>query len=289
MKGQSSLRSERTSKIRKAFRAAFPVTVPILLGYIPLGVAFGLMMENAGYNIIWSLVSSVAVYSGTAQYIEVSFLQLHTALYEVALITIVMNSRMMFYGLSFLERYAAMGARRWYLIFAMTDETYALLCTERPPADVPEKDFVFAVSFLNQCYWIAGGAIGVLVGAMFDVGTAGVDFVMTALFIVLAMGQWKRYKAHEPAIIGFVSAIAMLALFGPDHFIVPALAMITLLLILRRPQIAAKLAKTAGSASDGNGAQELGWDGAQEPGGNSVQRTNEGREQKSGDGGKPYE
>ena len=223
--------------MKRAIRYAAKITIPIFLGYVPLGIAFGLMLQNAGYNVLWALISSVSIYSGTGQFVEVSFLDTRAAIYEVALIAVILNSRMMFYGLSFLERFAAAGRRKWYLIFALTDETYALLCAVKKPDGVKDRDFMLAVSMLNQSYWILGSLIGVLAGTMLGVDTKGVDFVMTALFVVLAMDQWKAYASHLPALIGFVSGVSALVIFGPENFLIPALVLITLLLIIFRRHI----------------------------------------------------
>jgi 4-azaleucine resistance transporter AzlC len=221
----------------KTFRKSFPYTVPVLLGYVPLGIAFGLMLQNAGYNVLWALSSSILIYSGTAQFVEVSFLHFQTALYEIIVIIIIMNARMMFYGLSFLERFREAGKRRIYLIFALTDETYALLTAAKTPDGVRDADFMLAVSMMNQSYWVIGSVIGVLFGTFIGVDTAGIDFAMPALFVVLATEQWKTYSSHLPALIGFVSGGSMLAVFGPDRFMIPALALITILLIVFRKRI----------------------------------------------------
>jgi 4-azaleucine resistance transporter AzlC len=245
--------------MRRAIRRAFPFTIPILLGYVPLGIAFGLMLENVGYNVVWGVVSSVLIFSGTGQFIETGFLNWHTALYEVALITVILNSRMMFYGFSFLERHRLAGPCRYYLIFALTDEIYARLCATPTPGDVTDRDFMLAVSALNHCYWIAGGVIGVTCGALINVDSTGVDFIMTALFVVLAMDQKQAYSTNEPAAIGLFASVSTLIIFGPDKFMIPALSLIVLLLILRRKSIEAKLRSDRGrggepaSAGAGNG------------------------------------
>jgi len=221
----------------KILRKTFPVTIPVMLGYVPLGIAFGLMLQNAGYNVVWALSSSILIYSGTAQFVETSFLHFQTALYEIAVIILIMNARMMFYGLSFLERFRAAGKRRIYLIFALTDETYALLTAVKPPEGVREADFLLAVSMMNHFYWVFGSVLGVVAGAVLGVDTTGIDFMMPALFVVLASDQWKAYTSHLPVAIGFVSGAAMLALFGPDRFMIPALVLTTALLILFRKRI----------------------------------------------------
>lgn len=226
--------------MKTAIRKAFPVTIPVLLGYVPLGIAFGLMMVNAGYNVIWAIISSVSIFSGTGQFVETSFLQAQTALYEVAVIIIILNSRMMFYGLSFLDRYREMGMRKWYLIFALTDETYALLCVQQTPEGVRESDFMLAISFLNHIYWIVGGIIGAVAGSLISFDISGIDFIMTTLFVVLAINQWKAYKSHEPVFIGLIGSVGALLIFGPDNFMIPALIIITVILIIRRRKIEEK-------------------------------------------------
>lgn len=226
--------------MKTAVKKAFPVTIPVLLGYVPLGVAFGLMMSNAGYNVLWTVISSITIFSGTGQFVETSFLHSQTALYEVALIIIILNSRMMFYGLSFLDRYREIGARKWYLMFALTDETYALLCVQNTPEGVRQSDFMLAISFLNQIYWIVGGVVGAVAGALIKFDISGIDFIMTTLFVVLAINQWKAYKSHEPVFIGLLGSIGSLLMFGPDNFMIPALIIITISLIIRRKKIEEK-------------------------------------------------
>jgi 4-azaleucine resistance transporter AzlC len=227
--------------MKSAFLKSFPTTIPVLLGYIPLGIAFGLMLSHAGYGLIWGIVSSITIFSGTGQFMEVSFLQFSTALYEVALITIVLNSRMMFYGLSFLERYKAAGACKWYLMFALTDETYAILTAAPAPKGVSDRDYMMAVSALNHLYWITGSVIGIIAGSLIRIDITGVDFIMTALFAVLATDQWMAYKSHEPVLIGFVCSVSSLFLLGPDRFMIPALIAITALLLIRRSKIEGKI------------------------------------------------
>jgi len=226
-----------------AFRKAFPITIPVLLGYVPLGIAFGLMMANAGYNVLWCILSSVSIYSGTGQFVLVGFLQAQTALYEIALIIIILNSRMMFYGLSFLERYQQMGMIKWYLLFTLTDETYALLCLQERPDGVKDSDFMVAVSFLNHIYWIVGGIIGAVAGYLIKFDISGIDFILTTLFVVMSIEQWKKYKSHEPVIIGLIGSVGAVLIFGPKNFMIPALIVITVCLLIRRKKIEEKNAK----------------------------------------------
>jgi 4-azaleucine resistance transporter AzlC len=229
--------------MKEAAKAAFPYTIPVLLGYVPLGIAYGLMMANANYGVLWGFFSSLLIYSGTAQFVSVDFLATGTALLQIAIIIIVMNSRMMFYGLSFLDRFNGMGLQKWYMIFALTDETYAILTAIKIPEHIDEKKFMFALASMNQSYWILGGVIGITVGNCISFNSTGVDFVMTALFVVLCMDQWKAYKSHEPAIIGLSCSVAALIIFGPQKFMIPALIAIITAMVARRKPIERKLSE----------------------------------------------
>lgn len=227
--------------MKRAIKAAFPITIPVLLGYIPLGIAFGLLLEKEGYGSLWAVLSSLFIYSGTAQFVEVDFLASGTALLEVAVIIIVLNARLMFYGLSFLDRFNGMGKKKWYMVFALTDETYSILCAVKPPEDVDEKKFMFALAMMNQSYWVLGGIIGTVAGSFITIDTTGMDFIMTALFVVLCMDQWKAYACHEPVFTGFLCSVVALILFGPDGFMIPSMIAILGVLIARRKRIEEKI------------------------------------------------
>ena len=224
-------------------KQAFKVTVPIMLGYVPLGIGFGLIMANAGYNALWAFFSSMSIYSGTGQYMSVNFLSHGAAILEIILIIVIMNSRMMFYGLSFIEKFGGMGIAKWYMIFALTDETYALLCTIKPPGGIDEKKFMFCIAMMNQSYWVCGSVIGALFGAVIRIDITGVDFIMTALFVVLCMDQWKKYRSHQPFFIGLFCSVLMLLIFGPADFMIPALLGILISMICRKKSIEKKLAE----------------------------------------------
>ena len=224
-------------------KQAFKVTVPIMLGYVPLGIGFGLIMANAGYNALWAFFSSMSIYSGTGQYMSVNFLSHGASVLEIILIIVIMNSRMMFYGLSFIEKFGGMGAAKWYMIFALTDETYALLCTIKPPEGIDEKKFMFCIAMMNQSYWVIGGVIGALFGAVIRIDITGIDFIMTALFVVLCMDQWNKYRSHQPFFIGLFCSVLMLLVFGPADFMIPALLGILISIICRKKSIEKKLAE----------------------------------------------
>lgn len=221
----------------RAFRAAFPHTVPVLAGYVALGIAYGLMMSEIGFGPLWSGLMSLTIYGGSGQILGVSLLSAGAALGQVALLTLVLHFRHFFYGLSLLSQFRDTGWRKPYLIFGLTDETYALLTATRVPPDVPAPDFYFAVTLLDQCYWVAGSILGGLVGALIPFSTEGVDFAMTALFVVLLVEQVKKAANRLPAAIGLGCSLAALLLLGADRFLIPALAAITLCLLALEPRL----------------------------------------------------
>ena len=219
---------------RRAFRAAFPATVPVLMGYLAIGMAFGLMLQAIGYNLIWAFFMSLTIYAGSGQYLGVELLGTAATLGSVALLTFIINFRHLVYGLSMLEKFKGMGPRKLYMIFSLTDETYALLSSARVPERVDPHAYYFAIAVLDHCYWIAGSVIGSVAGALLGFDTTGIDFAMTALFIVIAVDQWNAYRAHLPALLGFGVTVVSLLLLGADAMLIPALcAIIAILLLLR--------------------------------------------------------
>ena len=194
---------------RKVWAAAFPVTVPVLMGYLAIGMAFGLMLQAEGYGAPWALLMSLTIYAGSG----------------------------LVYGLSMLEKFRGMGMRKLYMIFALTDETYALLSSARPPAGVEERDYYFAVALLDQSYWVLGSVLGSLLGSALGFDTTGVDFAMTALFLVIAVGQWKAAGSHLPALLGAGATLISLLLVGAEDMLLPALGIIVLSLTLLRPRL----------------------------------------------------
>ena len=170
---------------RQAFRKAFPYTIPVLTGYLFIGIAFGVMFAEKGYSFLWAVLMSLLVYAGSGQYLAVNFFVPGVSLLQVVFLTLMVNIRHIFYGISLLEKFHSMGPKRWYMIFGLTDETYSLLCTTRVPEGVEEDKFLFAISIMNQSYWVVGSAIGGLAGAMLPINSEGIDFAMTALFVVI--------------------------------------------------------------------------------------------------------
>ena len=223
-------------KDRQTIAFAFKKSLPVMVGYLFLGSAFGIMLFQAGYNFIWAFFISIFVYAGSMQFMLVSFLSAGTAIPTAAAVTLFVNSRHMFYGLSFIEKFKSMGKRFFYMIHSLTDETYTVFCGMKCPKNTDEKIVYFYVALFNHCYWILGGIIGSLMGQYNPFDFKGVDFSMTALFTVMLVEQWIQFKTHIPAIVGALSAALFLLSLGPDAFLLPSL-MTTVLVMLafRKP------------------------------------------------------
>ena len=219
---------------RRYIGFAFKQTIPVMLGYIFLGIAFGLLLQNAGYSFIWALLASVVIYAGSMQFVLVSLLTAGAGLVHTAVMTLFINGRHIFYGLSFVEKYKKMGKAYPYMVFSLTDETYSVLCSVKIPEGMEEKKAFFWISLLDQCYWITGSVLGALAGSHIPINSTGIDFSMTALFVVIVVEQWQGQKSHFPAILGAVCGIACLLVLGPDRFILPALCSCMAVLILAR-------------------------------------------------------
>ena len=226
---------------RKALAAAFPVTLPVLMGYLAIGIAFGLMLQEIGYNFIWAFFMSLTIYAGSGQYLGVTLLSTAAGLGTVAVMTLLINFRHLVYGLSMLEKFRGMGWRKLYMIFSLTDETYALLSSAQAPVGVNPKSFYFAIAVLDQSYWILGSVIGAVAGAVIPFSTEGVDFAMTALFVVIAVDQWKAYQKHLPALLGAAVTVVFLIIlgrfFGQDQMLLISLGVIVLILLILRDRL----------------------------------------------------
>ncbi|SCJ97339.1 Inner membrane protein YgaZ [uncultured Eubacterium sp.] len=214
----------------KELNFAFKRTIPILLGYITLGIAFGILLQQAGFGWPWALLISTVVYAGSMQFVMVTFLGGGISLLSVILMTLSVNSRHMFYGISFIERFKTMGKARPYMIFSLTDETYSLFCGTKFPSSFNENKAMILMSAMNQCYWIIGSVLGNLIGNVIPFDTTGIDFAMTALFVVIFTEQWLAADSHIPTFIGLFSGIICLVIFGPDSFVLPSLILAVALL-----------------------------------------------------------
>lgn len=222
---------------KQAFRKAFPYTIPVLTGYLFIGIAFGVMFAEKGYSFLWAMLMSLMVYAGSGQYLAVNFFVPGVSFLNVIAMTLMVNIRHIFCGISLLERFHQMGKKRWYMIFGLTDETYSLLCTTKVPKGVEEEKFLFAISLMNQSYWIIGSAIGGIAGALIPFDSEGIEFAMTALFVVIFVEQWMDAKNRIPELLGVAAAFVCLQIFGVDGFVLPSMILITLVLLLGRTKL----------------------------------------------------
>ena len=220
---------------RQTARFAFRQSLGVLFGYVFLGTAFGILLRQAGFGALWSLAFSGLVYAGSLQFVLAGFLAAPTALPTVALMSLFINARHLFYGLSFIERFRSMGKKRPYMIFSLTDETYSVLCgMDEVPAGVDKNGAMFLVALLDQLYWVAGSLLGTFAGGL-PLDFTGIDFSMTALFLVIFLEQWRGVKSHLPALLGLCCAGVFLLVLGADNFLLPALCTTVAVLLLARP------------------------------------------------------
>lgn len=218
-------------KVVQEIRFAFIQTIPVMLGYLFLGIAFGLMMQDAGYSFWWAFFSSVFIYAGSMQFVLVTLLTSSASLFYAAVMTLFINGRHLFYGLSFIEKFRNMEKSYPYMIFSLTDETYSVLCSMKTPERMDEKRVSLLISLMDHLYWVTGSVLGGMIGQFLKFDTTGIDFSMTALFVVIVLNQWMDSKEHLPALIGVVLGIICLLLFGPDKFLLPALTFTALILL----------------------------------------------------------
>lgn len=219
---------------KQIIQQAFWKTVPVFAGYIVLGAGFGILMNNAGFGAVWTAAMSTFIYAGSMQYVGVGLLTGGAGIVTTAITTVMINARHLFYSISMIDRYKDAGRYKPYLIFALTDETYSLLCDGQTPAGEDPGLYRFLVSLFNQCYWVAGSVMGNLIGSVLPFSTAGIEFSMTALFAASFTEQWLTAKDHLPALTGVLCALVCLILFGPENFLIPAMLAITLVLTLLR-------------------------------------------------------
>ena len=213
---------------------AFKQSVPIMAGYIVLGMGFGVLLESKGYGVLWAIAMSVFIYAGSMQYVAINLITGGASLIATALMTLMVNARHLFYGISMLDKYKNTGKYKPYLIFALTDETYSLVCSGTIPEGVDRNKYYFLVSLFDQIYWVIGSVIGSVVGSVLNFNTAGIDFSMTALFLVVFVEQWKSTKDHASAITGVAASVVCLLIFGAGNFVIPAMISITVILLLMR-------------------------------------------------------
>jgi 4-azaleucine resistance transporter AzlC len=212
-----------------ALRAAFPATIPVLTGYVCLGMAYGLLMASIGYSPLWALLMSLLIFGGSIQYVAITLLTGAFEPVQAFLLSVMVNARHIFYGLSLLEKYRGIGRGRAYLICALSDETFSLVSTLEPPEGVSRRDFYLCISLLDHSYWVLGSVLGAALGSLLTFDTTGMDFVLTALFVVLFMEQWKQRENRAAGVIGLVCMAVSVALFSDP--VIPAMVLILAVLL----------------------------------------------------------
>ena len=218
----------------QTIRLAFYKSIPVLAGYLVLGIGFGILMHNAGYEVLWSASMSLFIYAGSLQYVGAGLLSGGASVLTTVITSFMVNARHLFYSMSMIDQYKDAGKYKPYMIFSLTDETYSLLCDGKIPDGTDPNTYRFLVSLFDHCYWVAGSVIGSLLGGVLPFSTAGIEFSMTALFIASFTEQWLTTKDHVPALTGLLSTLLCLVVFGKENFLIPAMLLITLVLTLLR-------------------------------------------------------
>ena len=223
-------------RISRALKCAFPHTIPIFAGFCFLGMTYGIYMKVSGFAFWYPMLMSLVIYGGSLEFVAVSMLLAPYAPMQAFLMTLMIQARHLFYGIAMLDKFRGMGWKKPYLIFGMCDETFSINCTAEIPEDVDRGWFYFFVTLLNQIYWVLGATAGGLVGGLIRFNTEGLDFVMTAMFVVIFLEQWRKEKRHDSAAVGMAASVVCLAIFGADNFLIPTMGCIlAVLTALRRP------------------------------------------------------
>lgn len=213
---------------------SFKASLPVMAGYIVLGIGFGILLADIGYSWWWALLMSICIYAGSMQYVAINLLSVGATLIVTAMMTLMVNIRHLFYGITMLKKYKNAGIEKPYIIFALTDETFSLVCSPEIPKSVDIRKYYFFLSALNQTYWIIGCVTGALLGNIIPFDTTGIDFSMTALFAIIFIEQWEKATTHIPAITGVVISVVCLFIFGSGNFLIPSMILITIALFLEK-------------------------------------------------------
>lgn len=227
---------EKRNQIRVALRSAFPYTLPIFAGFLFLGIAYGIYMNSLGFSAIYPIMMSLIIFAGSMEFVAAHLLLVAFNPLNALFLTLMVNARHLFYGISMLDKYRGTGKKKYYLIYGLCDESFSINCTVDVPKNVDKGWFMFFVTLLNHSYWVIGSAIGGIFGSLVQFNTEGLDFVMTALFVVIFIEQWMKEEKHLSALIGLGLSIVSLIMFGGNNFIIPAmLAILGMLTIIRKP------------------------------------------------------
>lgn len=233
----------------KAFKAAFPKTLPILTGFLFLGITYGIYMNTSGFGFLYPFIMSLVIFGGSLEFVAVSMLLSPYAPLQVLLMTLMIQARHLFYGIAMLPKYKNTGAKKPYLIFGICDETFSINYTANIPEGVDKGWFYFFITLLDHIYWVTGATLGGVLGSFITFNTEGLDFVMTAMFVVIFLEQWKKEKRHISELTGILASVLCLVLFGADSFLIPTMALIVITLTLFRKPIENTLIINNGEAA----------------------------------------
>lgn len=223
-----------TADKKRAFRIAFPYTIPILAGFIFLGLSYGFLMSSKGFPIYYPIIMSAFIFAGSMEFLTVNLLLSVFDPFYAFLLAIMVNARHIFYGISMLDKYKDTGLKKLYLIFGMCDESFMINFSARMPETVDKGWFMFFVTLLNHIYWVGGATLGAIIGSFISINTKGIEFVLTALFFVIFLNQWLESKSHVSAIVGVLSSAICLIIFGPNNFMIPAMISILTIFIFMK-------------------------------------------------------
>ena len=219
----------RNSCLKKAFLA----TIPVMAGYVVLGIGFGMLLQTRGYGVLWALAMSLFIFAGSMQYVAIDLLTGGASMITTALTTLAVNARHLFYGISMVDKYKVQKGK-YFLFWTLTDETYSLVCSDEPEKSGSPKEYYIYVSIFDYSYWVLGSVLGSLLGEVIPFSMEGIDFSLTALFLTVFVEQWLTTKDHLAAVVGVGASVLCLLLFGSDKFLIPAMILIAAMLILLR-------------------------------------------------------
>ncbi len=248
---------------KKAFKAALPYTLPICVGFLFIGISYGFYMSSLGFSFVYPMLMSLLIFAGSMEFVTANLLLSAFDPLSAFILTIMVNARHIFYGISMLEKYKNTGLKKLYLIFGLCDESFSINCTVEPPKDVDKGMFMFFVTLMNHIYWVIGATLGGLLGYVININTDGIEFVMTALFVVIFVEQWQEAKSHTPALLGVLCAAVCLFVFGSSNFMIPSmLAIMACFLLMRKKGIGSiakeGLEKSNSEHKDKNKTEEAG-------------------------------
>ena len=224
------------STLKRALFCAFPYTIPIFAGFWFLGMTYGIYMNVSGFSFWYPMLMSLTIFAGSVEFVAVNLLLGAFNPLQALAMTLMINARHLFYGISMLDKFRGVGLKKIYLIFGMCDESFSINYTADIPQDVDKGWFMFFVTLLNHIYWFSGATLGGIFGSFIHFNTEGLDFVMTAMFVVIFMEQWLKEERHTSALVGIGISLLCLLTFGADHFIIPSmLAILGVLTLIRNP------------------------------------------------------